>query len=90
MARYDGIRFGTRASGSNELASFYAENRARGFGEEVKRRILFGTYMLTREKRALYYDAARAARAYCFIAFLSLANFYFFKELRNLSSASRK
>ena len=63
MARYDGIRFGTRASGSNELASFYAENRARGFGEEVKRRILFGTYMLTREKRALYYDAARAARA---------------------------
>jgi aspartyl-tRNA(Asn)/glutamyl-tRNA(Gln) amidotransferase subunit A len=63
MARYDGIRFGTRVSQSDDLTAFYAENRANGFGEEVKRRILFGSYMLTREKRAAYYDAARAARA---------------------------
>ena len=62
MARYDGIRFGTRVSVSDDLGAFYAENRANGFGEEVKRRILFGSYMLTREKRALYYDRARAAR----------------------------
>ena len=63
MARYDGVRYGTRVSLSDDLVDFYAENRASGFGEEVKRRILFGSYMLTREKRALYYDSARSARA---------------------------
>lgn len=62
MARYDGVRYGTRVSNAATLQDFYAENRSFGFGKEVKRRILFGSYMLTRGKRELYYDAARAAR----------------------------
>ena len=55
LARYDGVRFGFRspASGSDDLASMYAMTRARGFGAEVKRRIVLGTYVLS----AGYYDA---------------------------------
>jgi aspartyl-tRNA(Asn)/glutamyl-tRNA(Gln) amidotransferase subunit A len=52
LARYDGMRFGLRADGAN-LAEVYENTRAAGFGEEVKRRILIGTYVLS----AGYYDA---------------------------------
>ena len=52
LARYDGMRFGIREPGSN-LAETYENTRAKGFGEEVKRRILIGTYVLS----AGYYDA---------------------------------
>jgi len=52
LARYDGMRFGLRADGSN-LTEVYENTRAQGFGEEVKRRILIGTYVLS----AGYYDA---------------------------------
>ena len=62
MARFDGVRYGKRTSDVSNLSDFYSQNRAEGLGEEVKRRILFGSYMLTREKRAMYYDRARAAR----------------------------
>jgi aspartyl-tRNA(Asn)/glutamyl-tRNA(Gln) amidotransferase subunit A len=55
LARFDGVRFGLRArSGSkDDLASLYAGTRGAGFGAEVKRRILLGTYVLS----AGYYDA---------------------------------
>ena len=53
LSRYDGIRYG-RSDGRNEdLADFYRTNRAHGFGKEVKRRILLGTFVLS----AGYYDA---------------------------------
>ena len=62
MARYDGICYGHRTENDGDLFSLYASSRAEGFGSEVKRRILFGTYMLSEGKRALYYDRAREAR----------------------------
>ena len=52
LARYDGMRFGLREPG-NSLTEVYENTRAAGFGEEVKRRILIGTYVLS----AGYYDA---------------------------------
>jgi aspartyl-tRNA(Asn)/glutamyl-tRNA(Gln) amidotransferase subunit A len=52
LARYDGMRYGLRAGGPS-LTDVYEESRAQGFGEEVKRRILIGTYVLS----AGYYDA---------------------------------
>jgi aspartyl-tRNA(Asn)/glutamyl-tRNA(Gln) amidotransferase subunit A len=52
LARYDGVRYGLRSDG-NDLADMYAKTRAAGFGAEVKRRIMLGTYAL----RAGYYDA---------------------------------
>jgi aspartyl-tRNA(Asn)/glutamyl-tRNA(Gln) amidotransferase subunit A len=53
LARYDGVRFGFRAAGVNDLKSMYARTREGGFGPEVKRRIMLGTYVLS----AGYYDA---------------------------------
>jgi aspartyl-tRNA(Asn)/glutamyl-tRNA(Gln) amidotransferase subunit A len=52
LARYDGVRYGFRAS-ARDLQSMYAGTRERGFGAEVKRRIMLGTYVLS----AGYYDA---------------------------------
>jgi aspartyl-tRNA(Asn)/glutamyl-tRNA(Gln) amidotransferase subunit A len=52
LARYDGMRYGLRAEGAN-LTEVYENTRAEGFGDEVKRRILIGTYVLS----AGYYDA---------------------------------
>jgi aspartyl-tRNA(Asn)/glutamyl-tRNA(Gln) amidotransferase subunit A len=60
MARFDGIRFGMRKDAPSDLFSLYADSRAMGFGDEVKRRILFGTHLLTEENRKRYYDRARA------------------------------
>ncbi len=52
LARYDGMRYGARVSGK-DLTATYEQTRARGFGAEVQRRILIGTYVLS----AGYYDA---------------------------------
>ena len=52
LARYDGMRYGLRVDGAN-LTETYEQTRAQGFGEEVKRRILIGSYVLS----AGYYDA---------------------------------
>jgi len=52
LARYDGMRYGLRVDGNN-LTETYEQSRAEGFGDEVKRRILIGTYVLS----AGYYDA---------------------------------
>lgn len=53
LARYDGIRFGYRCKDPKDLEDFYKRTRGEGFGEEVKRRIMIGTYALS----AGYYDA---------------------------------
>jgi aspartyl-tRNA(Asn)/glutamyl-tRNA(Gln) amidotransferase subunit A len=53
LARYDGVRYGVRASGAKTLAEMYRLTRDEGFGPEVKRRIMLGTYALS----AGYYDA---------------------------------
>ena len=53
LARYDGVRYGRRAEGSVGLTDMYHRTRSEGFGSEVKRRILLGTYVLS----AGYYDA---------------------------------
>jgi aspartyl-tRNA(Asn)/glutamyl-tRNA(Gln) amidotransferase subunit A len=53
LARYDGVRYGYRASSPKNIADLYERTRAEGFGAEVKRRILVGTYSLS----AGYYDA---------------------------------
>ena len=52
LARYDGVRYGLRVEGEN-LIDMYEKTRAEGFGDEVKRRIMIGTYVLS----AGYYDA---------------------------------
>jgi aspartyl-tRNA(Asn)/glutamyl-tRNA(Gln) amidotransferase subunit A len=53
LARFDGVRYAFRAKGTATLAEMYRETRDRGFGPEVKRRIMLGTYALS----AGYYDA---------------------------------
>jgi aspartyl-tRNA(Asn)/glutamyl-tRNA(Gln) amidotransferase subunit A len=53
LSRFDGVRFGHRSDQASDLLTLYENSRAEGFGEEVKRRILIGTYALS----AGYYDA---------------------------------
>ncbi len=53
LARYDGVRYGIRAQGVRDIIGMYEKTRADGFGKEVRRRIMIGTYVLS----AGYYDA---------------------------------
>ena len=53
LARYDGVKYGARAENAENLMEMYTKTRAQGFGAEVKRRIMIGTYALS----AGYYDA---------------------------------
>ena len=53
LARYDGVRYGFRARGATQLGPLYVRTRTEGFGSEVKRRIMLGTYVLS----SGYYDA---------------------------------
>jgi aspartyl-tRNA(Asn)/glutamyl-tRNA(Gln) amidotransferase subunit A len=53
LARFDGVKYGIRESGDKSLAEMYGDTRAKGFGAEVKRRIMLGTYTLS----SGYYDA---------------------------------
>jgi hypothetical protein len=53
LARYDGVRYGYRTAAHDDLRTMYGRTRAQGFGPEVKRRIMLGTYVLS----AGYYDA---------------------------------
>jgi aspartyl-tRNA(Asn)/glutamyl-tRNA(Gln) amidotransferase subunit A len=53
LSRYDGVRFGHRAADARDLNDLYSRSRSEGFGDEVKRRILVGTFVLS----AGYYDA---------------------------------
>ena len=63
LARYDGIRYGRRAQGPGSLVDLYQRTRAQGFGAEVKRRILLGTYALSAGYYDAYYLRAQKVRA---------------------------
>jgi aspartyl-tRNA(Asn)/glutamyl-tRNA(Gln) amidotransferase subunit A len=63
LARYDGIRYGPRAREPRSLVELYERTRAQGFGAEVKRRILLGTYALSAGYYDAYYLRAQKVRA---------------------------
>ena len=62
LARYDGVRFGLRAEGAENLIDMYMQSRAAGFGAEVKRRIMLGTYALSSGYYDAYYLKAQKVR----------------------------
>lgn len=63
LARYDGVRYGFRAEGSHSLREMYMKTREEGFGPEVKRRIMLGTYVLSSGYYDAYYAKAQKVRA---------------------------
>ena len=63
LARYDGVRYGHRARDVASLEELYARSRGEGFGPEVKRRIMIGTYVLSHGYYDAYYLKAERARA---------------------------
>lgn len=62
LARYDGVRYGFRAEGAADPIEMYGQTRARGFGSEVKRRIILGTYVLSSGYYDAYYLSAQKVR----------------------------
>ncbi len=62
LARYDGVKYGFRAKESKELVEMYHSTRSQGFGPEVKRRIMLGTYALSSGYYEAYYGKAQAVR----------------------------
>ena len=62
LARYDGVRFGYRAAEPADLSDMYTRTRAEGFGAEVKRRIMLGTYALSSGYYDAYYKKAQQVR----------------------------
>jgi len=63
LARYDGVRYGFRAEDADELRKMYFKTREEGFGAEVKRRIMLGTYVLSSGYYDAYYSKAQKVRA---------------------------
>jgi aspartyl-tRNA(Asn)/glutamyl-tRNA(Gln) amidotransferase subunit A len=62
LARFDGVRYGHRAAGAQDLADHYGRTRGEGFGREVKRRIILGTYVLSSGYYDAYYLRAQKVR----------------------------
>jgi aspartyl-tRNA(Asn)/glutamyl-tRNA(Gln) amidotransferase subunit A len=62
LARFDGVRFGHRSASPESIFELYANSRAEGFGTEVKRRIILGTYVLSSGYYDAYYGKAQKAR----------------------------
>ena len=62
LARYDGVKFGYRSSKGNNLVEMYESTRGEGFGDEVKRRVLIGTYVLSSGYYDAYYIKAQKVR----------------------------
>ena len=62
LARFDGVRYGHRASAVQDLQELYVRSRSEGFGAEVQRRIMIGTYALSSGYYDAYYEQARRAR----------------------------
>ena len=71
LARFDGVRYGYRAPQANTLSAMYRESRDGGFGAEVKRRILLGTYALSAGYYDAYYRKAQQVRRLLTNDFLS-------------------
>ncbi|HZK48610.1 MAG TPA: Asp-tRNA(Asn)/Glu-tRNA(Gln) amidotransferase subunit GatA [Thermoleophilia bacterium] len=62
LARFDGARYGRRAADADDLLEMYNRTRSEGFGEEVKRRIMIGTYVLSAGYYDAYYGQAQRTR----------------------------
>ncbi|HEV3271237.1 MAG TPA: Asp-tRNA(Asn)/Glu-tRNA(Gln) amidotransferase subunit GatA [Candidatus Methylacidiphilales bacterium] len=62
LARFDGVRYGKRASNPRDILDMYGRTRAEGFGAEVKRRIILGTYVLSSGYYDAYYNRAQKVR----------------------------
>lgn len=62
LSRFDGIRYGHRASNPKDILDLYKKSREEGFGPEVKRRIILGTYLLSSGYYGGYYDRAQKVR----------------------------
>ncbi len=62
LARYDGIRYGYRSKNAHDLESTYKKSRSEGFGPEVKRRIMLGTFVLSAGYYDAYYSKAQKVR----------------------------
>jgi aspartyl-tRNA(Asn)/glutamyl-tRNA(Gln) amidotransferase subunit A len=62
LARFDGVRYGLRVAGDSDLETMYTKTRAAGFGPEVKRRIMLGTYALSSGYYEAYYGTALKVR----------------------------
>src|SRR5947209_2896118 len=62
LARFDGVRYGLRVDGDADLVAMYERTRAAGFGAEVKRRIMLGTYALSSGYYEAYYGRAQRVR----------------------------
>ena len=62
LSRFDGVRYGYRAPDYADLSEMYRQSRAQGFGDEVKRRILIGTYVLSHGYYDAYYLQAQRVR----------------------------
>ncbi len=62
LARYDGVRYGHRSKAAKDAVDLYFQSRAEGFGEEVKRRIILGTYVLSSGYYDAYYLRAQKVR----------------------------
>lgn len=74
LSRFDGVRFGHRTTTSGNLSSMYKKTRDEGFGPEVKRRILLGTYVLSAGYYDAYYKKAQQVRALITRDFLEAFN----------------
>ncbi|MBQ1551631.1 MAG: Asp-tRNA(Asn)/Glu-tRNA(Gln) amidotransferase subunit GatA [Bacilli bacterium] len=62
LARFDGIRYGSSYENPENIYDLYVKTRSRGFGAEVKRRIMVGSYLLSGENAKIYYNKALAIR----------------------------
>ena len=62
LARFDGVRYGHRSAAAKDVFSLYTKSRAEGFGPEVKRRIIMGTYVLSSGYYDAYYGRAQKVR----------------------------
>jgi len=62
LARYDGVKYGLRAPKARDIVDMYSKTRAQGFGREVKRRIMLGTYALSAGYHDAYYGKAQRVR----------------------------
>ena len=62
LARYDGVKYGYRSSGTDNLSDMTSQSRSEGFGDEVQRRILIGTYALSAGYSDAYYKKAQKVR----------------------------
>ncbi|RNI33271.1 Asp-tRNA(Asn)/Glu-tRNA(Gln) amidotransferase subunit GatA [Rufibacter immobilis] len=62
LGRYDGVKYGFRSENATDLASMYKKTRSEGFGKEVQRRIMLGTFVLSADYYDAYYTKAQQVR----------------------------